>query len=283
MDKIRVFVAATPAEWLPARVLEFSISEQTSTDVDVHFLYRSGIDIPMPLNINNRPRTPFSFQRFLIPELCQYSGRAIYFDADMQVFQDVTKLWNHSFLDTDLQTVQEAGGRRGQFSVMLLDCEKLGWSIGDIVSQLDSGELDYASLMYEMKVAKRIGSDIEPSWNSLESFEAGVTKLLHYTDMNTQPWVSLNNPLGYLWVSCLRRAIISGFITREEVECEVKAQNVRPSLLAQLDANIDNPQDLPRNIKKMDRVFLAPYKKLKSKKNLSLSLFFRKLKYKFGI
>ena len=62
----------------------------------------------MPLAVENRPRTPFSFQRFLIPELCGYSGKAIYLDADMQVFRDIRELWNYDFSGCDLQTVRAA-------------------------------------------------------------------------------------------------------------------------------------------------------------------------------
>jgi lipopolysaccharide biosynthesis glycosyltransferase len=284
MDEIRVFVAATPSEWLPARVLEFSIREQTDWSVSVQFLYQSGIETPIPSDLNNRPRTPFSFQRFLIPQLCNYSGRAIYLDADMQVFQDIGTLWNQPFHGNDLQTVQEPGnGRRGQFSVMLLDCSRLKWNIKAIVDQLNSGELNYSGLMYEMKVASNIGRDIDSNWNSLESFNSSQTKLLHYTDMNTQPWVSLQNSLGYLWVACLRRAVSAGFITREEVESEVKANHIRPSLLAQLDTSIDDTKKLPADIKKMDRDFVAPYKMLKPKRDLSLPSLVRKIKNKFGI
>jgi len=264
-DFIRIFIAATSAEWLPARVLEFSIREKTNLDVEIQYLYQSGIEVPVPHDIGNKPRTPFSFQRFLIPELCKHSGRAIYLDADMQVFHDISGLWNQSFSGCDLQTVQEHGkGRKGQFSVMLLDCERLHWDIKHIVDALDDGELDYSGLMYEMKVASNIGREIDSCWNSLETFEPEVTSLLHYTDMNTQPWISLANPLSYLWISCLRRALSSGYITREEIEREVDFGHVRPSLIAQLATEIDSTIALPRNIKRLDRRYSAPYKQLNS-------------------
>lgn len=260
---IRVFVAATPAEWLPARLLEFSIQEHTEMDVDVQFLYKSGIDIPVPKDINNRPRTPFSFQRFLIPELCAYQGKAIYMDADMQVFQDISGLWNYPLLGTDLLTVKDAkNGRKKQFSVMLLNCARLQWDIKKIVSMLDTGALDYARLMYEMEIAPEIGIDIDAKWNSLESFDPETTALLHYTDMNTQPWVSLSNPFGHVWVACLRRALKNGFISRQEIEREISLGHVRPSLLSQLDSDINDTITLPDEIKRLDIGYEAPYKKL---------------------
>ena len=264
----RVFVACTPTEWLPMRVLEFSIKETTSISVEVSALYTFDRKIPMPQAIENRPRTPFSFQRFLIPELCDFSGKAIYLDADMQVFRDIGGIWNMDFADWDVQAVQEAQkGRRGQFSVMLLDCKALGWNIDHIVADMDAGKLDYAALMYDMQVARKIGRDIPPEWNSLERYETGKTCLLHYTDMDTQPWISTVNPLGNLWIACLRRALQVGFISNEELEREVISGHVRPSLLAQINANLDDSIALPTSICNLDRNFIPPYRSLQCGKS----------------
>lgn len=237
-EPVRVFVAATPAEWLPMKVLEFSIREQTDLPVELSAIYTHARNIPVPKDLANRARTPFSFQRFLIPELCSFQGKAIYLDADMQVFQNIDSLWNSPFNGCDLQTVGSAAGeRRSQFSVVLLDCEQLNWKIEDIIAQLDSGALDYQTLMFDMKVAKSISYDIPEKWNSLEHFEQGHTCLLHYTDMNTQPWISLNNPNGHLWLACLRRALDRGFITPDQLLHEVTQGHVRPSLIKQVSSS----------------------------------------------
>lgn len=262
---ISVFVASTPAEWLPARVLEFSITEASSTPVSVRFIYSFNRPIPVPASIENRPRTPFSFQRFLIPELCGFAGKAIYLDADMLVFRDIVEVWRQDLSECDLQTVVDAKmGRRRQFSVMLLNCQTLRWDIEQIVADLDAGKIDYPSLMYEMCMAERIRSDIPGVWNSLEHFEPGQTALLHYTDMSTQPWVHAGNPLGHLWIASLRRALASGFIVRSELQREVEQGHVRPSLLAQIDAGAD---DLPhKDMSRLDKAFKAPYLKLRTGK-----------------
>ena len=55
------------------------------------------LPIPLPKDEKNRPRTGFSFFRFAIPELCNYSDRALYLDADMQVFSDLAELWDIPF------------------------------------------------------------------------------------------------------------------------------------------------------------------------------------------
>jgi hypothetical protein len=264
-DVIRVFVATTPSEWLPMRVLEFSIREKTSLPAEVTALSSFERRIPSPKSPKNQPRTPFSFQRFLIPELCGYQGKALYLDSDMQVFQDIAKLWNQSLEGYDIQTVPEmANERPGQFSVMLLDCTKLDWRIEEIVQSLDSGAINYKMLMHEMCLAKKIGKNLPQDWNSLEQYEPRVTALLHYTDMHTQPWVSSENPLGHLWVSCLRRAIASGFISLTELESQVSAGHVRPSLLIEVERGGEEMFDSPGSHRQVDRGFVAPYKRLHS-------------------
>jgi hypothetical protein len=261
---VRVFVAATPAEWLPQRVLEFSIKEMTLCKVDLRALYTFEREYLLPKDIKNRPRTPFSFQRFLIPEICDYSGLAIYMDADMQVFKDIESLWSIPLNGNSIQTVRPSlNGRKGQFSVMLMDCSALNWNVDEIVHQLDLGAISYEQLMYEMDLARSIGRDISSDWNMLEVFD-DTTSLLHYTDMDMQPWVSITNPLGGLWMKCLRRAIEAGFISLTELRREVASGHVRPSLLFQMEHGIDDVRELPRSAKALDTSFVAPYKKIKS-------------------
>lgn len=266
-DPVRVFVAATPAEWLPMRVLEFSIRERTSLPVEVSAIYSYQRSIPQPKDPKNSARTPFSFQRFLIPELCRFKGCAIYMDADMQVFEDIAGLWNQPFSGNHLLTVASATpGRRPQFSVMVLDCERLKWKVEDIIADLDNGVLEYDALMFDMSPAEKIGYSVPMTWNSLERYDPGQTALLHYTDMNTQPWVSLENPNGYIWVACLRRAIESGFISREDVVREVRSRHVRPTLLNQIDTGVDQTSKLSFFSIIRDVAFCAPYHKLRKRK-----------------
>ena len=220
---IRVYVGSEEAQELAVKVLEYSIRRRASMDVEVFPLHHARMEFPMPKDARNRPRTPFSFQRFNIPALKGYRGRAIYLDSDMQVFQDIKALWTLPFDGADLLAARERGGtgRKPQFSVMLLNCEELRWDITEIVARLDRGELTYETLMYEMAVARKVSAAISPEWNSLERYVEGETALLHYTDMPTQPWVSRDNPLGHLWVRDLIAATEAGFITRQYVEEQV--------------------------------------------------------------
>ena len=258
---VRVYVAATEAQMLAVRVLEYSIRKHASLTVQVSPLHLSGIEIPTPAKPENRPRTPFSFQRFLIPALTGYQGRAIYLDSDMQVFQDIRRLWNVSFENADLLAVQEPGstGRRPQFSVMVLNCASLRWDIEEIVQSLNEGALTYERLMYDMAVASKIRASLDPAWNSLERYNPEQTCLLHYTDMNTQPWLASNNPLGYLWIRDLFEAIDRKFLSESEIADHVQRGFVRPSLLYQVEHKIEDSFVLPRKARQMDQGFVPPF------------------------
>jgi hypothetical protein len=260
---IRIYVASSVSEALPIKVLEYSIRQHASTTVTVTPLCNACIQIPKPRAPENQPRTPFSFQRFLIPQVCGYAGHAIYLDSDMLVFKDITDLWRRPLGHANVLAAYStsASGRKPQYSVMLMDCSQLRWNIREIVDQLDAGTLSYEQLMYEFSLASA-RADIEPNWNSLEAYKEGETALLHYTDMNTQPWVSHLNPLGYLWVRTLRQAVRDGAIPRALVEDEVQRGHVRPSLLYQLDHEIDDPILLPRVALAADAGFTPPYRTL---------------------
>ncbi len=261
---VRVYVGSQDPQMLAVKVLEFSIRKHASMSVKVFPLHRATVEYPMPREVGNRPRTPFSFQRFYIPELAGFHGRAIYLDSDMQVFQDIRSLWTLPFGDADLLAAREAGegGRKPQFSVMLLNCDELRWSLTDIVAALDQGELTYETLMYEMAVARKVRAGIDPRWNSLEIYKEGETALLHYTDMHTQPWISRDNRHGYLWIRDLIEAVDNGFITREEVGSHVAQGYVRPTVQYQLDHRIEEAALLPGSARELDRGYVAPYQKM---------------------
>lgn len=258
---VRVYVGSQEEQMLAVKVLEYSIRKHASMSVQVMPLHHSGIRFRAPRDAANQPRTPFSFQRFTIPQLAQYEGRAIYLDSDMLVFQDIRKLWSMPFDGADLLAAREADetSRRPQFSVMLLDCERLRWTPEQVIDALDTGQLDYARLMYEMALAHDVRAAIPPQWNSLEHYEPGRTALLHYTDMDRQPWLSRHNPWAHLWIKALADAIGDGFIAADEVRDHVHRGWVRPSLLSDLELPGALPRWVPTGAVWQDRKFVPPH------------------------
>jgi hypothetical protein len=229
---VRIFIGSDATQLLGARLFEYSVRRHASISTQFEIIDNAGL--PVPGDPARRARTGFSFGRLKIPQLCGYAGRAIYVDADMQVFTDIRDLWGRDFGDAWLlySTLDDARGRTPQFSVMLLDCARLDWNAVNLVNDLDRGKYDYKGLMadFAMMPAERKQARLEFEWNSLERYEEGRTRLLHYTDMPTQPWVSHANRNGEIWYAELRRAIADGFIRMDEIHAAIGHGHVSPLL-----------------------------------------------------
>lgn len=258
---VKVYIGSSSDQWLAHQVLSYSIKKNASTEVVTYPLYQNNIKLKLPKDKANQPRTPFSFQRFLIPELNQFKGKAIYLDSDMLVFSDIVNLWNRDIDQSEIFSAYSSSqeGRIPQFSVLLINCKKFKYTLSEIIQLLDDGILDYESLMYDMKIAKQLEINIEPEWNSLEKYEQQKTKLLHYTDMTRQPWIHNTNPLGKLWVKELANAITDKVISKKELRTEIIKGNVKPSLIFQINYNYFDVTNLPLIVKYLDKLYTPPY------------------------
>ena len=252
---VKVFVGADEAQAAGVKVLEYSIKKFASLSVNVQAI--DNRDIPTPQSPANRSRTGFSFARFDIPKLCEYKGRGIYMDADMQVFRDIRELWTWDMGTSALAYADHNSptGRLPQFSVLLIDCERLRWDVKEIVAGLDAGRYDYKGLMHKFCIVPPEQKQplLPEGWNSLESFDPAETRLIHYTDMNTQPWVSPANKNGHLWYKCLREAVTEGFISPDYIDQEIDAGHLSPEVLVW--AGLPDPN----NYAKRTVGWIAPY------------------------
>jgi hypothetical protein len=229
---VRIFIGTDESQLLGARILEFSVLKHCA--LPVVFDHMLHVNVPMPKDPKNQPRTGFSFNRFAIPKLAGYRGRAVYLDADMLVLRNFQDLWDRPFDGaTVLHCATSDPKRPKQFAVLLLDCSRLKWDLDDIVRGLDEGRYNYDQLMKEICVEapEAVRADLPPEWNSLEEYVPGKTNLIHFTDMPTQPWVSRENRNGKLWVSHLREALDAGYVTWKDLKDAVKVGFIRPSLL----------------------------------------------------
>lgn len=230
---IRVFVGCSESEKIPFEVLKYSIEKRATMSVKVEPLSKYMELIPEVREKKLKSRTPFSFQRFLIPAICGYKGKAIYLDSDMQVFSDIKELWTKDMQGKPLFVPRgpDEGRRKARFSVMLMDCEKLDWDINEIVGALNDGLFSYEQIMHEMILAD-FSSENSSTWNSLEHFDESV-KLLHYTDFQTQPWKFEKHPLKSVWEKDFREVLKRELVSTELVKRHIDKGYVRTSLLPQ--------------------------------------------------
>lgn len=242
-DPLRVFVAADDRLRVPARVLEYSIRKFASRPVVVDYMRH--IKPPRPKRLRDVLRSTASLRRFAIPELCGYRGRALYLEPTAQVFADVAELWDIPFGPQRLLCAFQPtrppacqGEKRfhpgRQLSVMLLDCARLHWELGQIVRGLDEGRYSHAQLTRELCVVppKEIADTLPGEWNCVESHEPARSKLVHYAARYRYPWKSDEGPLVGLWMDCYREAAAAGAVPVREVQLGVAAGHLKQELLA---------------------------------------------------
>jgi hypothetical protein len=218
LEEVNVYVGSTPDQLIPSLVLEYSIKKNTHHPSTVTPLHTLATDHRMPVDDQNKPRTPFSFKRFFIPELA--SGKAFYLDSDMIVFGDMGSLLEYDF--DGHEGLCCAGmdkfthWKHSNFAMLLFDCDNIEWTVDEIIDKLDAKELTYEDLMFDFSHAK-IKPTFEYTWNSLDDYEEGKTMLLHYTDMMRQPWKYPHHPHERLWMDLLKEAVQTKFIDKQLV------------------------------------------------------------------
>lgn len=207
----------------PAEVaLEYSIRKHTDAAVDFNWMRAGEAPWDWGLEGGRQTHTSFTPFRFAIPYLCE-APRALYLDVDMIVLGDIAELWNQPQIkpwrccprqwyvpdgrklpmpgkkdvlgakllaEGDL-TVK--GGRLKQKTeVSLIDCVALRqakWypSLKDM-REFPGTASNYAKLLRDRGA---IDETLPPEWNVLDDVKAvngQPAKLIHYSDMGTQPW-----------------------------------------------------------------------------------------------
>ncbi|KAA0685038.1 glycosyl transferase [Neorhizobium sp. P12A] len=234
MDPIQVFVGTDDYQMIGARVLAHSITSHTNSPVDIHYL--NDYVAPVPKNPGLQSKTGFSFTRFMIPEICNYSGRAIYLDADMLVFSDIAELWNWQMDDgVSLLYADQPPerGRRPQYSVFVVDCAKARWDAKKLMRDLDDGKYDYNALVYEFShmLDREKAKTLPFRWNALEYYDKASTSLIHFTDMNRQPWVEPTNTNGKIFYDAVNAAIDAGAIGIADIKQAIDQGYIHPAFL----------------------------------------------------
>ncbi|KEZ78481.1 hypothetical protein [Salinisphaera hydrothermalis] len=256
MQDIQIYIGCSPAQTLVAKVLEWSVRKHASRAVQFYHLHAHAVDFRMPSKPQNRPGTPFSFQRFMIPEIAGFKGRGIYMDCDQIVFKDIARVFDHPLDKQPLAFCDTHKGRKARpmlrSSFMLLDCERMDWRMSQIVSDLDAERYSYQRLFS----LEDYSPNLPRTWNSLDRYRWPFTGMLHYTGKSTQPWIHHRHKLSKLWFEYLFQAVDNGYITGDEVDQAVQAELVRPSLNYQLEKRLADARRLPDSVKKTDEAFI---------------------------
>lgn len=180
---IRIFIGTSEDQddFLAEKVLEHSLRKNCSEELDITFM-RNIPGTPFGDFNNSSWWTPFSLLRWVIPEYCGFTGRALYMDVDQVNFRDISELYYMGLADKAL-AIREKDNRT---CVMLFDCEKLK---GKIPSVADLKAANYRKGTLE-RVVRENSIGFDRRWNCLDGENRRVSDIwhLHFTEMSTQPW-----------------------------------------------------------------------------------------------
>jgi choline kinase/mitochondrial fission protein ELM1 len=203
---VRIFLGTEHGQSRAERIFVWSIEKVR----DPRRRYEIFLMKDLPGFDRRRWLTGFTNYRFMIPHLTDGVGRAIYNDVDQIYLSDPAALF-----DTDMGEHGFLSINPYDTSVMLIDCARMA---GVWTPELARSRRRKAVEKQATSVPGAWGR-LDAAWNSRDTeYEAGRTRLLHYTTIHTQPWLPFPrrfvyqpNPLGYLWHDLERSADRAGF------------------------------------------------------------------------
>ena len=258
-EPIRIFVGSAKSHSLLVAVLKHSLERHSDRQIELVAMSDLDLANATPKDEKNWPATPFSFQRFAIPELVDFQGRAIYMDSDQMVFTDIAKLFDRPMWGKSILMRPKGGPEKAKnksrSSVMLMDCNKLDWQVDNLINEMDQNKFDY----YRLVTLKFMGGKgrFPRHWNSLDHYEPGKTALLHFTRRDTQPWIGTNHQWAHLWFNELFSAMDASEVSIADIQTACNDGYVRPSLIWQVENREASPHKVPTEFAEADREFLA--------------------------
>jgi lipopolysaccharide biosynthesis glycosyltransferase len=249
---IRIFIGSSPANTIEERVLRYTLQKYTNSQLEIHVIdgttgsaknLTTNEVQQLPANIiaNIQGATAFSLARWAIPEWCGYSGKAIYCDSDQVVLTDILELWNFDLSESTLAAVPiskansskqyiksvlnhylNSDGEYYLASVMLIDCDRAAvWSMASLLNLLDQDQFSRQDLMYLGPGFRNYFSlnikNLASEWNHLDCAD-NTSKLVHFTEIPSQPWLFPDNPISDIWENFFLETVDQNFLTTEEIK-----------------------------------------------------------------
>jgi Glycosyl transferase family 8 len=248
-DVPRIFIGSGEASLLERKVLIHSLKKHARGPLDIRVFNGTHdcleledappVALHTPLRVKFRNVTEFSNYRFLIPKLCDKRGRAIWIDSDTICRTDVRELFETDMQGASVMAKADAydamGASRWGLSVSLYDCASCPLDLHEQFDEIERGLYSYEDLHQIspafLAVHPLVIKPLDPNWNVFDRYDRN-TKLIHYTNLLTQPWKFRGHPYGDLWFDYFEEARNAGFITADDIEKTLVRAYARQDLLA---------------------------------------------------
>ena len=203
---INVFIGWDSREAIAADVCAYSILKHASVPVKIHYLKldeleRDGI---LTRKREHNASTEFTYSRFLVPYLMQYTGKAIFCDCDFLWTSDIKELYDqiekkgvyvvpHEDYGYVPKTKTKMDGKPQSVYPKKNWSSMMAFNCGHLDSQrlsLDSINQQPLSYLHRFEWVNKSVGLLKPTWNWLSGYykekDWGKPGAIHYTDGG--PW-----------------------------------------------------------------------------------------------
>jgi hypothetical protein len=192
-EPIRVFVGSDRNGGCAENqmVFEYSLRKHATRPIELTWMQIS--DDPASFWYGWETRrwsTPFSGFRYGIAEFCKNQGKAIYCDDDQLWLADPALLWDTPITGKNIMTGKSLGGPGDvRHCVSVIDCQKFGAVVPPASRRKTLPQ--FCEMMKEITFP--LTEIIDDNWNNYDGENAKIEdiKLLHFTDMRTNPGIHL--------------------------------------------------------------------------------------------
>lgn len=256
---LNIGIGTEPRQLVPCEILKHGIRKHASCDVNI-------VESWTPKGgwhelINRYPKvsgTPFSGWRWMLPELFNYEGVAVYLDADQACHGDIADLVPY----LDSKTIACVVGAEGTFggkslstntvetSVMAMNLPMCRWNAGELFNKTRADKLHdgghppdtldarnhtrpYTRMMQAKWVDFHEIGQLPKEWNHYNLYVPGETRITHWSKVAEQPWTDAGydrNPARQHWVDCLLEVIEAGGLSKGLVREEMKKRHITKKL-----------------------------------------------------
>ena len=206
---INIFIGYDRNEKIAYHVLSQSILRNATRPISITPLYQPNIKYEFSRERSKIESTEFSFSRFIVPKLMDYSGWALFMDCDMLMKADISELWalrddryavqvaKHDYIPKEktkfLGQQQTIYPRKNWSSFMLMNCKKCTALTPNYVNRASGLELH----QFKWLESEKLIGDLPLEWNWLAGeyeYKEDV-KNVHFTEGG--PWFSAYEDVDY--------------------------------------------------------------------------------------
>jgi hypothetical protein len=192
---------------------------------------------PLSLRAKYKNFTEFSLYRFLLPELCEFRGWALWVDSDIICLQNPLSMFQE--IESGLGVYAAKGEKEGSWDlgVMLVDCSCVQFNLERWLDLIEQGVFSYSEMMsfspgFLQAVSFKVG-ELPRRFNSHDKTNED-TCFLHYTNLTSQPWKFDGHNEEQQWFMAFKRALDAGDLDEGIIEKSRLRGYVRQDLMLKL-------------------------------------------------